>query len=303
MKKIKSLIILLALMATAFGITYFENGFDFDAFKKAAPPTENITPGSELKNAEHIKIAFLNVGQGDCIFITTENYFNILIDGGEAENAENIKNYMKKNGIEKIDAVVATHPHADHIGALAEITESSEIGSVYMPKAVHTSKTYKNLLVAVKEKGLKVNTAKNGVKINTGGKAKAEFISPLRDNYDDLNNWSAVLRLEYGNNVFLFMGDAETEIERELLQIGADLKADVLKVGHHGSSTSTSDEFLDAVSPRYAVIMCGKDNSYNHPHKETMEKLTKAGVQIFRSDEAGTIEIYSDGNNLGVEPH
>ncbi|GAW92764.1 hydrolase [Calderihabitans maritimus] len=167
-----------------------------------------------------------------------------------------------------------------------------------MPKVAHTTKTFEDLLLAIKGKGLKVTQAKAGVKLDVGPGIEAVMLAPNNSSYDDLNNYSAVLKITYGSTSFLFTGDAEAESESEMLRTGYDLKADVLKVGHHGSSSSTTQAFLKAVSPKYAVISVGKDNKYGHPHTETLAKLAEAGIQVFRTDLQGTIVATSDGKTI-----
>jgi competence protein ComEC len=195
--------------------------------------------------------------------------------------------------------VIGTHPHEDHIGGLDVVIKSFKVEKVYLPKAVHTSETFRDVLKAVSDKGIKVTTAVKGVSIPLSGMS-AEFIGPVRSDYDSLNNSSAVLKLTYGETSFLFQGDAEEESERDILKsdMSGKLKADVLKVGHHGSSSSTTPEYLGKVNPKYAVIMVGKGNDYGHPHKETMELLEDKGIDIYRTDEQGTIIAESDGKNI-----
>jgi len=167
-----------------------------------------------------------------------------------------------------------------------------------MPKTTHTTRTYENLLLAIKDRGLKITTAKAGLDIDVGQGIEAKLVAPNSDSYQNLNDYSAVLRLVYGNTGFIFTGDAESVSELEMINSGYSLKSDVLKVGHHGSSTSTTPAFLNAVSPKYAVISCGKDNSYGHPHQEVITRLNNTGVIIYRTDESGTIIAESDSSTI-----
>lgn len=246
-----------------------------------------------------LKIHYIDVGQGDCILIQLPDGQNMLIDAGERDQSENVLNYIHSIGIGKLDIVIGTHPHSDHIGGIIKIIDNMPVNKVYLPRVTHTSTTFEDLLQAIKSKGLKISTAKAGVEIPLKN-VKAEFMAPVGDSYEDLNNYSAVVKLEYGQSTFLFTGDAEKLSEKEMLENGTALKADVLKIGHHGSTSSTGNKFLNAVSPSCAVIMCGTDNDYGHPHKETLTKLTKAGITTYRTDEEGTILITTDGNTINV---
>lgn len=246
-------------------------------------------------SSENLNVYFLDVGQGDSIFVTLPNGKNMLIDAGEKKSGADIASFIKEKGVSKIDFLVATHPHADHIGGMKQIVESFEIDKIYMPKASANTKTFENLLLAIKEKGKTITTAKGGVSILTENGLDIRFVAPMNDKYDDLNNYSAVIKLTYGATSFLFTGDAEKLSENE---ISADIKCDVLKVAHHGSSSSSSEEFLLKASPEYAVISCGEGNEYGHPHSEVMSLLEKHGIKIFRTDIQGTIEAVSDGENI-----
>lgn len=249
----------------------------------------------------NLDVYFIDVGQGDSTFIRTPEGSTILIDGGEAEQGANVLSFLQGLGVNKLDVVIATHAHADHIGGLITVVENMDVDAVYMPKALHNSKTFERFVLAVKEKGLKFKPAYAGVEIPLEG-VNARFVGPTeKEAYEDLNNSSAVLRLVYGEVGFLFTGDAETESEEEMLSSGQRLRAQVLKVGHHGSTTSTSEEFLEAVSPEYAMISCAKDNKYGHPHDEIVERLKARGVSIYRTDEYGTVHVICDGKQIEVK--
>lgn len=259
----------------------------------ASPVTvrRTVNPNSESMLIVH----FLDVGQGDCEFIELPDGRCMLIDAGESVNASNISKQIKELGYTKIDYIIATHPHTDHIGALKDIINSFDIGEIYMPRATSNTATYEKLLLAIKNKGLKINTVKAGLEISDSSEYTLKFLAPCSDSYDDLNNYSAVLRLDYYDNSFLFTGDAEDLSEKEMLEYYYDeLDCDVLKVGHHGSRYSSSADFLEAVSPAYAVISCGKNNSYNHPHEETLERLYNANAQVLRIDQLGSITMCCD---------
>ena len=272
----------------------------FGGFQLAKPVSRQISNNAPLSGADSLCVHYIDVGQGDSALITLPNGKTMLIDAGDNGTERQLISYLKSVGISQIDYLVGTHPHSDHIGGMQEILESFPVGKIFMPRVTHTSQTYIKLLETIQEKNLSVSTARQGKLVLDEGDVHAEFLAPCSDSYEDLNNYSAVLRLTYQDTAFLFMGDAETLAEREILSCASDVSADVLKVGHHGSSTSTSKQFLDAVSPDYAVISCGSDNSYGHPHRETLESLEKAGCSVLRTDETGTILIETDGNQIRV---
>jgi len=170
-----------------------------------------------------------------------------------------------------------------------------------MPRITHTSQTFKKMIENLDGKGLKINVAKAGKTVINENGIRAEFVAPVNDEYEDLNNYSAVLKLTYENNSFLFCADMEALSEKEVINTGADIKADVLKVAHHGSSTSSTWEFLKKVSPEYAVISCGRDNEYNHPHREILTSMDKMKLKLYRTDTMGNITFISDGNSIDVK--
>ncbi len=264
---------------------------------KAADNEEDV----QQNTSGQLKAHFLDVGQGDSILIQFPNGQTMLIDAGTSEAGGSIVSYLKEQGINKINYLVATHPHADHIGGMAAVVQALAVEKVYMPRVSHTIKSFENLLETIKAKGLKINRAKAGITIINKDGIKAGFTAPCGSGYERPNNYSAVLKIQYGNTAFLLTGDAESVSEQEILDSGVDLKADVLKVGHHGSKSSTTQAFLSSVSPKYAVISAGADNSYGHPHQEILDRLKKAGVQTYRTDTQGTIIITSDGKTLTIK--
>jgi len=253
-------------------------------------------------NQNDISVHFIDVGQGDCTLIQLPENKVMLIDAGENGYEDKIFEYIDNLGIEKIDYLVATHPHSDHIGGMEEIIREYDIGEIYMPNAVTSTKTYENVLDEIAGKNMKINSAYAGKTIFDYSGVRAEIISPQKGaEFDDLNNYSVVIRLVYGEKSFLLMGDAEKEIEEYILKNHTDLKSDVIKVGHHGSSTSSKAEFIESVKPEYAVISCGKGNEYGHPHKETSKILKETGAEVLRTDKLGTIILRTDGKTVSVE--
>lgn len=248
-----------------------------------------------------LAVHIIDVGQGDSILIQFPNGGVMLIDAGLDGSGAPVIPYLKKLGVKKIDYLVATHPHADHIGGMAAVIEEFDIEKVYMPKVTHTTKTFENLLLSIKKKGLKITPARAGLSVIEHGDLKVIFTAPCGSYYERLNNYSAVVRIQYKGISFLLTGDAEDLSEKEMLASGADLRADVLKVGHHGSNSSTTPEFLKSVSPKYAVISAGAGNHYGHPHQETLDKLISAGIEIYRTDVHGTVVFVSDGKTLTVK--
>ena len=243
-----------------------------------------------------LKVHFMDVGQADSILIQHGGE-NMLIDAGNNDDEDTLKNYLGNLGITEFKYVVGTHPHEDHIGSLDYIVNSFKIGKVYFPNTTATTKTFQNLVKAMKNKGMQFTSPKVGETFYLGD-AECTILAPNGSEYKDINNYSIVIKVKFGNKSFLFTGDAEDVSEKEMIDKGLDLKADVLKVGHHGSSSSSTDAFLDAVKPQYAVISVGKNNDYGHPHKETMAKLKDRGIEVYRTDESGTIVASCDGNNI-----
>ena len=253
----------------------------------------NNTTATEVNLSVH----YLDVGQGDSIFIEFPDSETMLIDAGENYHGERIINYITNCGYTDVDYLVATHPHTDHIGSMGYIVRNFNIGSVYMPKVSANTKTYENLLESISDKGLKVKSAKEGTIIKETEDISVEVVAPVTIDSDDLNNCSLVIKVIYKDVSYLFTGDAE---KAELKEITSDITADVLKVGHHGSSTSTYEEFLEAVDPEIAVISVGEDNEYGHPHKEVMQYLSDYGCQIYRTDEDKTVTVSTDGYEITV---
>ena len=244
---------------------------------------------------DNMRVHYIDVKQGDSTFIEFPNDKTMLIDAGKKEQGSNVVNYIKNLGYNKIDYVVGTHPDADHIGGLATVIESFAIGSIYMPKKSSTTQTYLNLLKVIKNKGLTIHTAISGVNIISLDNLKVDIISPTKE-YETSNESSAVIKIVYKNRKFLFMADATTDNEAD---IKADVESDVVKVGHHGSDSSSKEEFVQKTKAKYAVISVG-ENSYHHPYDIIVKRWENIGAEVLRTDKLGSIVISTDGNNLNI---
>lgn len=264
--------------------------------KTSEPSTSPLqTTTTTAKERELLKIHFIDVGQGDAIFIELPDKRAVLIDGGETNMSSRVINAINSANKNRLDFVIATHPHSDHIGGLSKVIETFEIGEIYMPTIERKSyKTYQALMSAIQKKGLKQKAAKAGVRILKANDLTLDILAPVKSNYADINDWSVILKLTYGSTSFLFMADATARAEKD---ITADVKADVLKVGFHGSRDSTSDDFPSRVAPKYAVISVGK-NPYGHPSSATINKLKNANIEVYRTDLDGTVTFTSDGTDI-----
>lgn len=248
-----------------------------------------------------LKVHFLNVGQGDSIYVQTPNGKHILIDAGEKEYGPRISNYLRNQGVQKLDLLVATHPHTDHIGGLAQIIRDYEIGSIYLPDVSNTTAAFQDFLIAIKQKNQAIFAAIAGYKVDLDPALDILFLAPNGKLYSDLNDYSAVLKITYKQTSFLLCGDAETASEDEMLKSNADLKADVIKVAHHGSSTSSSIKFLERVRPELAIISVGRGNAFGFPSADLLRRLSAFNISILRTDVIGTIILASDGERIWLE--
>lgn len=262
----------------------------------ASPQTASANPAdTAAENPDDLTVHFLDVGQGDCTVLTQGGHA-MMIDAGDNDKGTAVQSYLQYLGIDTLDYVVLTHPDADHIGGADVILYKFDCQTILMPGKETDTQTYDDVIRTMKEKGYRAEHPLPG-DTYAFGDCIFTVLSPDGD-YPDNNNNSIVLSLTHGENTFLFTGDAEEAAENKMLEQHFDLKADVLKAGHHGSSSSTGDDFLEAVSPSCAVISCGEDNKYGHPHAETMNKFRQMGVAVYRTDEQGTITVTSDGSSL-----
>jgi len=266
----------------------------FSAELMAAPNPSPILSPKPLDIPQSLKVHFIDVGQGDSTYIQLPNGQNMLIDGGTTGSG--IVSYLQAHDTTVIDYLVITHPHLDHIGGIPLIIDTFDVKKIYMPYITNNTRAFINLLESIENNGLEIDEAKAGVNILSESGIYIEFIAPVKE-YRNINDNCAVVKLTYGNTSFLFMADAESASEAD---ITADVSADVLKVGHHGSRSSTTASFLSKVSPTYAVISVGSGNTYGHPTDDVLSRLDNAGVEVFRTDLHGTIVFISDGTDITV---
>lgn len=319
-----------AILLSAYMIVVLFNGFDWSGWDNGITDLKDSVSGvvnsvesawNEVKEAHgsspddleldmpgaspaegEVRVHFIDVGQGDSMLIEGSGE-SVLIDAGENDKGDEVLAYLAQAGIKKLDFAIGTHPHSDHIGGMDTVIEGIPVGKLLMPDVpdsiVPTTRTYLSMLDAAEEQGTEIFFAYPGDTYTVCG-GILSVLGPVED-YKDLNNESLVMRFDFGETAFLFTGDQEADAEEDLLASGVEVSADVLKIGHHGSSTSTSKAFFDAVSPSIAVIECGEGNDYGHPHRETRELLEKAGIEAYRTDLNGNIVVSSDGKSLTVQ--
>lgn len=292
-KKSSPLMILLGILVVGAAVVLQQLGL----FETEEPVSENVSGSAEAQ------VYFIDVGQGDSELIRLKDSgIDILIDAGTRSTKQELADYLKELGVDDIDILIGTHPHEDHIGGMAKIIEEFPIGTLYLPETsdemTPTTKTYESLLDAAENKNVTVRTAAAGDVLLEQGNTSFKVLSPSHTDYDNLNDYSIVTRLKVGDTAFLFQGDAETPVEEEILDSGADVSCDVIKLGHHGSSTSSSRAYLEAANPSAAVISCGVGNEYGHPHRETMDLLEKLSITPYRTDTQKTLLAETDGKNI-----
>lgn len=247
----------------------------------------------------NLQFHFIDVGQGDSSLIITPKGKTILIDAGDEAHAKKVLSYVREQGIEKLDLVIATHPDADHIGGMDKVIKNFDIGVFAMPDVSAKTNQYKQIQRELKAKKMKATRLYQGDEVQIDDDIDFEILSPVKGKkYDDTNEYSIVTKIVYKDTSFILMGDATMENEVDIINNVPDIDIDVLKLGHHGSSTSSSDYFITKTSPNIAIISCGKNNKYGHPHQEVMRVLKKHGVTPYRTDEMGDIVITSDGKEI-----
>lgn len=283
------LVILLMAVSDTFGFVSYE---DMMVFLRLRPPV--------FTTAE-LSVHFIDVGQGDSTLIISGDR-TVLIDAGDSEGGQAVRSYLVSQKVDHLDYIIATHPHSDHTGGIETVLESFETGTLLIPVFSENGKSEDDLYVwhelnrTAEAAGIAMTEAVPGMTLDLGI-SSLSVLAPSGD-YDEINNYSVVTELVHGDNSFLITGDAETESEADMLKSGVLEDIDVLKAGHHGSSTSTGSEFLEIVKPEYAVISCGAGNSYNHPSASVMKRLGEYGVRVFRTDLQGSIIAESDGKTI-----
>lgn len=288
--------ILSCLLAGMMGL-FFLNGC-------AEMDSEDVNKKEEVVKevSDNLEVDFLDVGQGDCTILTCSGK-TMLIDAGNNRWGSEVCDYLESKGITEIDYVIGTHPDADHIGGMDDVLENFKCNEVLMTENEKDTQTYEEVITAVEDMGEEIIHPQAGDTFSLGD-ADVTVLGPKRQDYESANDSSIVIRVVHGSCSFLLVGDAEEEAEEDMLESGETLKSDVYKVSHHGSKTGTTEEFLEAVDPDYAVISCGEGNSYGHPHAAVLNMLRSSGVEMFRTDDQGTITARSDGEKItfGLSP-
>ena len=298
-KNIKIIIALSVVAASILSFLFLKNYLGLDQLYHVF---DKINSGEfEKDNTEYsMCVHFLDVGKADCIYIKCENK-NILIDAADKDVSNSVVEYLCRQNINKLDLVAVTHPHRDHIGQMEDVVNNFKIDNFIMSEIpleiIPTSITYKKMLESIKNKNLKIKLVHAGEKF-TLGNMKINILSPYKQ-YDNLNNNSVVMRLEYGNESFVFTGDAEKEAENDIIKNGFNLNASVLKVGHHGSNTSTTKNFLEKVNPKVSIISVGKDKN-KLPKENIIKRIKKSGSEIYRTDIYGTVILRTNGNGIDI---
>ena len=257
-----------------------------------------VLPAETTVSGKGLTVQFLDVGQADCALLECGGEY-LLIDGGNRDDSQLVVSFLEQQGVQELSAVVCTHAHEDHVGGLPAVLAVYPTKAVYAPTKTYSSNIFDKFVYYTDQQGLEITIPAPGDQFSLG-QAEVTVLGPVKS-YAEANNTSIVLRVDYGETVFLFTGDMETDAENDMLDYWEgrlDWQADVLKVGHHGSNTSTGYRFLNAVNPEYGVISVGKGNDYGHPHKEPLSRLRQAGVTILRTDELGAIQAVSDGKEV-----
>jgi len=272
-------------------------------FQEDVRGVNNADKGLSLEN-QQLQVHFLDVGQGDAILIQTPNEQNILIDGGPDSTILYELGDVMPFYDHEIDIMILTHPHSDHVAGLVDVLKKYDVKQIYYTGVIHTAPDYIAWLEEIKDQGVPLEIIKKQYTLDLGSDLRLDFLYPFDDfsfqRVKDLNNSSIVNKLNYGDTSFLFMGDAEIEVEEELIESGIEVKSDVLKIGHHGSTSSSSEEFLAAVDPEFVVIQVGQDNPFGHPHMRILKRLERQEVKVHRNDLEGTITFISDGEKIVI---
>ena len=248
-----------------------------------------------------MQVHMIDVGQGDSLLVVSPEGDIMLIDAGTNDSEPQLRSYLDSQGITEITYAVFTHPHEDHIGGADMVLNNYDVKNVIIPDATHTSTTFERMLEAIDKNNVNTIIPSPGDKFDLGS-ASFLILGPVGSGYEELNDYSIVLRLDYGGTSFMMTGDAETLSEREMLSYfpASEFKCDVLKMGHHGSSTSSCDEFLDAVDPDIALISCAEGNDYGHPHREIVAAIKERSIVSYNTAEVGSVVLKADGSTITV---
>ena len=287
------MILFVILVVVGVGVAWHFGFIDLDGLLggDAQPPAVVAVDGQ-------MEIHFIDVGQADATLIITSEG-TMLIDAGSRSSGPRVVEYLQELGMTEITYVVGTHPHEDHIGGMDLVLNAFRVGTLLIPPVSHTTRTYERMIEAIENNNVYTRAPAAGDVVNLGG-AIFTIIHPNSDHYGNLNDWSISKRMAFGNVSMITTGDAERPAELEMIEAGHYLRADILRLGHHGSRTSTSQEFFDAVSPSIAIIQVGEGNRYGHPHPEVMDRLHAADVRIYRNDLHGDIILTTDGTNIDI---
>ena len=286
------LIALVMLLGVFSGCIIAPNGY----FESTDTTERNSTPSPSIPTDATFAVHFIDVGQADASLVICDGK-TMLIDGGNSDDSSLIYSYLRDHGIDHLDYVVCTHAHEDHVGGLSGALSYATVGKVFSPVEAYNSRAFENFVNKVDDRGKSITVPKAGDRFSLGS-ATVTVLGPVQD-YDETNNTSIVLRIVFGELSFLFTGDMESDAERDLIDSGVNLQSTVLKVGHHGSDTSSSYLFLREVAPRYGVISVGAGNSYGHPHENILSRYRDADVQLYRTDLQGDVICTSeDGKTL-----
>ena len=281
------------LILTVIGIFYLFENYPIEGTEENLNKRVESAP---VTAENRLEVTFIDVGQADSILLENNGNY-MLVDAGNNEDGPKLVSYFKNQGIKDFSYVVGTHPHEDHIGGLDDIIKNFNIETFYMPDVITTTKTFEDVLDALEEKNISLSIPNKNDTFSLGD-ASVKVLYVGTEEESDLNDTSIVLKISFENVSFLLTGDASTKVEDSLDR--KDLESTVLKVGHHGSSTATNEDFLNLVNPQYAVISVGKNNQYNHPHNEVLNTLAKNNITTYRTDEDGTIQMITDGVNIEI---
>ncbi len=293
-----SVVIILVLAFVFGGMDLVNELFNQDEYIYEDYIIDNSENGNIIIN-DMLKIHYIDVGQGDSILLQNEDK-TILIDGGTRASKDKLLNYLTENGIETLNYVIATHPHEDHIGSLDDAINNFNVEHVLMPKKSASTKVFSDLVEAIKNKGLKAEQLEVGTEINLAD-MKITILAPVKDDYKETNDVSVGIKVDYKDNSFIFTGDVEEVAEKDIIDTGLNLKANVFKANHHASTTSNSKEFIEKVNPTYAIIQVGEGNSYGHPHTEILELFQQNNITVYRTDRNGNIVLTTDGKTIDFE--